>query len=84
MGKQRDSLLDISSLSQSPLEILYAALGETYGVVVATSNPALARQKLYQARAKSGDPDLAHLQIRVNPMLPDRELFVVQGPKESK
>ena len=55
-------------ISQSELlELLYRALETPYGVILQTSDFAAARQRLYKARAESGDPSLAILQIREAP-----------------
>lgn len=60
------------------LEFWYAAQASQYGVVLAVSDIALAKSKLYQARSKSGDPALSGIQIRVSPVLPHEELWLVK------
>ncbi len=45
--------------------IMYEALAEPVGLLVGSLDPVAARQKFYSARSKSGDPDLARLQIRL-------------------
>jgi hypothetical protein len=61
------------------LQFWYDALASKRGVVVAVSDVALARAKLYQARAASGDPALSDLQCRISPVLPSEELWLVKG-----
>lgn len=63
------------------LEDWYAALNSPYGVVIAVSDPAKAIQRYYQARAKSGDPDLQGLSIRRSPTEPN-EIWLVKDTKE--
>jgi len=60
------------------LEFWYAALASKFGVVVAVSDIEHGKQRLYQARAKSGDAALAGIQIRVSPVLPREELWLVK------
>lgn len=60
------------------LNFWYEAEAAQYGVVLAVSDVALAKAKLYQARAKSGDPALSGIQIRVSPESPDEELWLVK------
>ena len=57
------------------LSILYNALSRPIGLLLASPNPGLDRQRLYQARVKSLDPSLAELQIRTSPF-PDGDLVV--------
>lgn len=61
------------------LEYLYTALGSPIGIVLRVSDFGLASQKLYSARRKSGDPDLAFLQFRRSPVEPEQELWIVKG-----
>lgn len=63
--------------------ILYQALGEPLGLIVRSSDPHVARQRLYAARVATGDPSLKVLQIRFSPW-DAQELVIVKGPgKES-
>ncbi len=59
------------------LEFWYEALGNEHGVVIAVSDVTKAIQRLYQARTKSGDPDLAGLSIRKSPVKPTEEIWLV-------
>jgi hypothetical protein len=61
------------------LGILYQALGATLGLVVRTDNPTMAKQRLYAARRKSGDPDLDRLQFLTSPDNPSGEIWIVKG-----
>jgi len=61
------------------LEFWYLALGSQFGIVLAVSDVELARQRLYQVRAKSGDPDLAGVTIRVSPVLPHEEIWLIKA-----
>ena len=73
------------SLAPSEAElqtILYQALAEPIGLLLATSDWARARQKLYLARTKLGDPSLAHLQIRHWPG-EEGDLVIVKGERKN-
>lgn len=59
------------------LTILYMALAEPIGLVIATSSVERARQKLYTARRASLDPELDDLQIRISPFT-DGDLVIVR------
>jgi len=61
------------------LMLLYQALASPAGVVLAVTDFQACQQKLYQARKRSGDPDLAGLQFRRSPTSPDSELWIVKG-----
>lgn len=65
------------------LELLYHAVSTKFGIVVsfATSFDS-AKMALYQAKRKSGDPDLDNLQFRASPLNP-QHLFIVKGGKHS-
>ena len=63
-------------------EILYLALAEPIGLLLRSNDPARARAQLYAERKRSGDPDLAGLQIRSSP-LEDGELVIVRGEATS-
>jgi hypothetical protein len=69
---------------QDLLEYWYQAFASKVGIVVAVSDVNAARQKLYQARTKSGDPDLDGVSIRVSPVLPTEELWLIKQPPKSK
>lgn len=60
----------------SPLEFWYAALHDPIGVKIATNARERAAQKLYQARAQSGDEALAALSIILPPDNPN-EIWIV-------
>ena len=60
-------------------EILYLALAEPIGLLVATSDVAGARARLYTARKLAGDPALAGLQVRASPV-EGGELVIIKGP----
>jgi hypothetical protein len=63
----------------SEIDVLYQALGSPLGLVIRVSNFALAQQRLYKARRDASDPDLACLQLRRSPLVPDSELWIVKG-----
>lgn len=48
------------------LKLLYKAYRAEFGIIVATDNPELLRQRLYKLR--KGDPDLATLSILTSPL----------------
>lgn len=64
------------------LEFWYAALHSQLGVVLAVSDPEHVRAKLYQARAKSGDRALEGLQLRISPILPQEEVWILHSQKK--
>lgn len=64
------------------LEFLYDALQTPFGIVLAVDDPNRVKQALYRARAKSGESSLAGLQIRVSPVLPNEELWIVKDLKD--
>jgi hypothetical protein len=66
------------------LEFLYAALGSAYGVVIAVSDADAAKQALYRARAKSGDPDLNRLQLRTSPTDPIEHIWIVKDAEAER
>lgn len=66
------------------LEFWYEALNSPFGIVVAVSDIEAGKQRLYQARAKSGDPALSAIQIRVSPVSPLEELWLVRQHPEKK
>lgn len=74
----------MQSVSINWLEFWYEALASQYGVVIAVSDVNAVKQKLYQARAKSGDPALSDIQIRVSPVSPTEELWLVRQHPQAK
>lgn len=72
------------SASRDPwLDFWYEAFHAPSGIVLAVSDVPRAVQKLYQARAKSGDPDLQGLQIRRSPVEPNKEIWLLKSaPKK--
>ncbi len=59
--------------------VLYQALGSSVGLLVEGGPTAeKVRQRLYQARTKAQDAQLAGLQIRLSP-LPGGNLVIVKG-----
>lgn len=63
------------------LELMYAALREPLGLKVMTNDPDRLRQKLYQARNKSGDPQLLALTFSASRIKPDSELLIIRRKK---
>lgn len=59
-------------------QILYAALAEPIGLVIRTSDVHRARQRLYEARMRAGDPILSRLQFRFAPW-GKSELLITKG-----
>lgn len=49
------------------LEALYLALGAELGIVLRAEDSQRAKQRLYGARTKSGDPDLDCLKFHTSP-----------------
>lgn len=70
-------------MSDNWLEFLYDANASQFGIVLAVDDPDRVKQALYRARSKSGEPSLAGLQIRVSPILPREELWIVKQNKDS-
>lgn len=65
-------------------ELLYRALGEPVGLLLRTSDRERLRQRLYQARARIADSELARVQIRISPF-PDGDIVLCKGaPKAAK
>lgn len=63
------------------IELWYAALGSPHGVIVSTSDPEKAKQKLYALRKEAGDVDLYLLSIITSPTNPTGELWIVRKSK---
>lgn len=64
------------------LNLLYLALGEPFGLYVRTTSPRDTYMDLTRVKARSGDPKLGCLLIRlaVPPYDPECELWIVKGP----
>ena len=60
------------------LELWYAALGSPFGIIVQTSDPEKAKQRLYHLRKEAGDQDLYELSIVTSPTAPTSELWIVK------
>lgn len=58
--------------------ILYSAMADPIGLLLQVSDFSRARQALYRARAEAADPDLAVLQFRASPGLPEGNLIIVK------
>jgi hypothetical protein len=65
-------------------DLLYAAMGAQIGIAVQVSDFLNARGRLYAARAKSGDPELARLQIRRSLMMEPDVIWIVKGPESGQ
>lgn len=65
------------------LEFLYQAMANTYGISIMCDDAKASRQRLYQARAKSGDPTLDELQIRIAPTFHNRVWIIKKQPSEA-
>jgi hypothetical protein len=61
------------------LEHWYAALSAELGCVFDVSDIDAAKQALYKARRESGDPSLEGLSIRVSPLHPTSQLWIVKN-----
>ncbi len=65
------------------LELLYQAMGAELGIAVKTSDFLNGRARLYAARAQSGDPELARLQLRRGLAGEGEDvLWIVKGPEK--
>lgn len=58
------------------LDYWHAALSAPVGIYLRTPDPFALKSLLYSARARAGDPSIAHLQIRTSPLDPRGELFI--------
>ena len=74
----------VSRLAPSYLDFWYEALAAEFGIVIATSDPEALRQRLYKARRESGDPDLDSLSVRISPLLPNEEIWIVNDKKSRR
>jgi hypothetical protein len=63
-------------------ELLYQALTAPIGIAVVTNDPERAVQRLYAARTAAGDPQLARLSLRRNPLRPEAEVFIIKTTVE--
>lgn len=61
--------------------MLYSALEEPIGLLLATSDTARARQVLYQTRVALGDPELARLQFRLVDLGDGPQIAIVKGER---
>ena len=61
------------------ITLLYQAMTTKYGLVLETDNLPILRARLYKARAESGDPDLACLQLRPDPVAQNQYLWIIKG-----
>jgi hypothetical protein len=67
-------------------ELLYRALTSPIGIAVSLSDMSRGKALLYQTRASLGDSALAELSFRVNPLLPESELWLMRAsavPREA-
>ena len=60
--------------------ILLVAAESPFGVCVTTSNPQLARNKLYKVKREF--PEFAHLSILSPPVSPETQLWIVKREAE--
>lgn len=65
----------------SYLSFWYEALSAEFGIIISTNNPEALRQALYKARREAGDPALDHMSIRISPLLPEEEVWIVKSSK---
>lgn len=66
------------------LQLWYEALASDLGIVISTNNPEALRQVLYKARRESGDPALEGMSVRISPLLPDQEVWILRDDKKSR
>lgn len=66
------------------LELWYTALGSPSGIIVETSDPEAAKQKLYRLRDESKDEDLSVLSIVTSPTNPTKDLWIVKRIKPNE
>lgn len=64
------------------LELLYLALGETYGLCVSSPEPKRLHSALILAKQRALDPDLNCLTIRWSPSAPTDIWIVKKNDKE--
>lgn len=58
------------------VELLYAALGSEYGLIVQCDEPARLRPLIYATRASLNDPELEHIAILTSPFNPEGEIII--------
>lgn len=68
-----------SDLELQAATILYATLGAEFGMIVRTNDPLRAKQLFYSFRKQLGDPTLAAIVIRVSPINPESELWLLNS-----
>ena len=59
--------------------ILYAAASAAVGIRVRTDDPVKARTALYKFRNLVNDPELASLSVRVSPLNPEKEIWILSN-----
>ncbi len=62
-------------------ELLYRALAAPIGIAVVSNDAERARQALYVTRQRLGDPQLARLSFRLNPLMPGQEIWLLKANK---
>jgi len=65
------------------LEFLYQALNSNLGIILSTNNPEALRQQLYKARREAQDSTLDSLSIRISPVSPKDEVWIVKDGQKS-
>lgn len=64
------------------LELLYAAIHSTYGIVVESKDPERLRQKLYPLRKER--PELLCLAFIISPLNPQSDLWIVKAKPDGQ
>lgn len=64
------------------LELLYAALHSTHGIIVSSRDPEKLRQKLYPLRKE--DPSLLPLSFIISPLNPREDLWIVKVSQDGQ
>lgn len=69
-----------STLEANPqcVELLYRALGTPRGLALRASNPGYALKEFSRAKVALRDPALDGITARVNPLLPNEEVFLLR------
>ncbi len=70
------------NIQDSLRAIMYQALAEPIGLLLACSDWPKARQALYRARAEAADPALACLQFRASPGIEGGNFIIVKQKVE--
>ena len=60
------------------LELWYAALRASIGIVVSTNDPERFRQRMYQVRREAQDESLQALSLIISPTSPESEVWVAK------